>query len=114
FKEAEFDMMYGEGISKVGEIIDLGIKFGFIQKSGAWMSYGDVRVQGRDALKDYFKTNEAEAAKLEKLIREKLQPGERKEEPKAEEKRAAAPKAPASKGAGVEVFADDFEDDDVK
>ena len=56
FREAEFDIMFGEGISKLGEMIDLGAKLGIVQKSGAWFNYGDIRLgQGRDAAKQYFK-----------------------------------------------------------
>ena len=59
FKQVEFDIMYGEGISKTGEIIDLGVKEGIIEKSGAWFSYGDERLgQGRENAKMYLKENE--------------------------------------------------------
>ena len=55
FKQVEFDIMYGEGISKVGEIIDLGVKFEIIEKSGAWFSYGDERIgQGRENAKKFL------------------------------------------------------------
>ena len=55
FREAEFDIMFGEGISKVGEIIDLGVKLGIVQKSGAWFNYGETRLgQGRDNAKQFF------------------------------------------------------------
>lgn len=56
FKEAEFDIMYGEGISRTSELVDLGVKYGLVNKSGAWFSMGDTRLgQGRDAAKQYFK-----------------------------------------------------------
>ena len=56
FREAEFDIMFGEGISKIGEILDLGVKLGVVQKSGAWFNYGDVRLgQGRDNAKHFLK-----------------------------------------------------------
>ena len=56
FREAEFDIMFGEGISKLGEMIDLGAKLGIVQKSGAWFNYGDIRLgQGRDNAKLYLK-----------------------------------------------------------
>ena len=71
FREAEFDIMFGEGISKVGEIIDLGVKLGIVQKSGAWFNYGDVRLgQGRDNAKQFLKDNPAVADEIEKLVRE--------------------------------------------
>lgn len=58
FRLAEFDIMYGEGISKVGEIIDLGVDFGIVKKSGSWYSYGDTKLgQGRDAVKELLKDN---------------------------------------------------------
>ncbi len=58
FKEAEFDILYGEGISQTGEILDLGEKFGLIKKSGAWYSYGDQKIgQGREKAKDFLKEN---------------------------------------------------------
>ena len=55
FKEAEFDIIYGEGISKVGEILDLACKLDIIDKAGAWFTYKDVRIQGRDGMKEYLK-----------------------------------------------------------
>ena len=71
FREAEFDIMFGEGISKVGEIIDLGVKLGIVQKSGAWFNYGDVRLgQGRDNAKQFLKDNPAVAEEIEKIVRE--------------------------------------------
>ncbi|MBQ9535562.1 MAG: recombinase RecA [Clostridia bacterium] len=114
FKEAEFDIMYGEGISKTGELVDMGVKLGLVQKSGAWFYIGDMRLgQGRDAAKQYFKTNEEEADKLEKEILAKLlstqEDDKEKAAPTPAEKPAAA-KAPAGKS-GIEVFADDFEDE---
>ncbi len=71
FKEAEFDIMFGEGISKIGELVDLGVKIGAVQKSGAWFNYGDVRLgQGRDNAKIYLKEHPEIAKEIEKLIRE--------------------------------------------
>ena len=73
FKTAEFDIMYGEGISKVGEIVDLGVNYGIIKKSGAWFSYGETRLgQGRDNVKNLFKNDKALADEREKQIREKM------------------------------------------
>ena len=74
FKEAEFDIMYGEGISKIGEIVDLGVKFDIIKKSGAWFYYGEQRLgQGRENVKLLFKQDEILANDIEKQIREKMQ-----------------------------------------
>lgn len=70
FREAEFDIMYGEGISKVGELVDLGVQLGLVEKSGSWFSMGDIRLgQGRDAAKQFFKDRPEEADKLEAAIR---------------------------------------------
>ena len=70
FREAEFDIMFGEGISKVGEIIDLGVKLGIVQKSGAWFNYGETRLgQGRDNAKTFLKENPAIMAEIEALVR---------------------------------------------
>ncbi len=71
FKEAEFDIMFGEGISKIGELIDLGVKLGIVQKSGAWFNYGDIRLgQGRDNAKTYLKEHPETADEIEKLVRD--------------------------------------------
>ena len=70
FKQVEFDIMYGEGISKVGEIIDLGVKFDIIEKSGAWFSYGDERIgQGRENAKKFLIDNQVIANEIEEKIR---------------------------------------------
>ena len=101
FKEAEFDIMYGEGISKVGELVDLGVKLDLVQKSGSWFAMGDLRIgQGRDAAKQYLKDNPEVAEQLEEDIRKnsfKLLSGQAK----------AAAKAA---GRAVDVSAEDFED----
>jgi len=69
FKKAEFDIMFGEGFSKAGEIIDIGVDKGIINKSGSWFSYGDTKLgQGRDAVKALIKDNEELAAELEEKI----------------------------------------------
>lgn len=69
FKEAEFDIMYGQGISKVGEMVDIGVKYNVIQKSGAWFSYGDMRLgQGRDNVKELFLNSPELAEEIEKKI----------------------------------------------
>ena len=70
FREAEFDIMFGEGISKIGEILDLGVKLGVVQKSGAWFNYGDIRLgQGRDNAKQFLKDNPEIANDIEGQIR---------------------------------------------
>jgi recombination protein RecA len=72
FKQVEFDIMYGEGISKIGELLDIGVKAGLVEKSGAWFSYDSIRIgQGRENSKTYLKENPELAAKLEKAIRSK-------------------------------------------
>jgi len=71
FKQVEFDIMYGEGISKMGEIIDLGVKAGVVEKSGAWFSYDSQRIgQGRENAKTFLKTNPDMTAKIEAAIRQ--------------------------------------------
>ncbi len=101
FREAEFDIMYGEGISKIGEILDLAVKLDLVQKSGSWFAMGDMRLgQGRDAAKQYLKDHPETADELEAQIRRnsyKLLPNQA---------RAAARAA----GRAVDVSADDFED----
>ena len=73
FRKAEFDMIYGEGISHTGEIVDLGIDLALISKNGSWFSYGETRLgQGREAAKQYFKENPEAAAELEAKILEKM------------------------------------------
>ena len=71
FKQVEFDIMYGEGISKVGELVDLGVKAGVVEKSGAWFSFDSQRLgQGRENAKLFLKANPAAAEKIERSIRE--------------------------------------------
>ena len=73
FKEAEFDVMYGEGISREGELLDLAVKLDIIQKSGSWFNYKENRLaQGRDNTKEYFKNNPEFAAEIEAQVRENL------------------------------------------
>jgi len=70
FKQVEFDIMYGEGVSKIGEILDLGVKAGLVEKSGAWFSYDSVRIgQGRENAKTFLKENAEMCDRLEKAIR---------------------------------------------
>ena len=73
FKKAEFDIMFGEGISKIGEIIDLGVDYGIIKKSGSWFSYGDRKIgQGRDSVKELLKNDEALRNEVEAKVREAM------------------------------------------
>jgi recombination protein RecA len=72
FKQVEFDIMYGEGISKTGELIDLGVKAGLVEKSGSWFSYGDRRIgQGRENAKTFLKDNPEVGRELEDALRKK-------------------------------------------
>lgn len=103
FKEAEFDIIYGEGISKIGEIIDMGVKLDLIDKSGAWFTVGETRLQGREAVKTYLKENPEVADELEEKIREnahKLMAPQAKPAPVSSNKTA---------GQAVDISADDFE-----
>src|SRR5213592_4561033 len=93
FKQVEFDIMYGEGVSKNGELIDLGVKAGVVEKSGAWFSYGVQRIgQGRENAKLFLKANPDMAAKLEAAVRansgliaEQILAGEREADSEGEE-----------------------------
>ena len=70
FREVEFDIMYGEGISKLGEIIDLGVKAGVVEKSGSWFSFNSIRIgQGRDNVREFLKANPDMAGDIEKAVR---------------------------------------------
>ena len=73
FKKAEFDIMFGEGISKLGEIIDLGVDYEIIKKSGSWFSYGDKKIgQGRDAVKEALKSDAVLMEEIELRVREAM------------------------------------------
>lgn len=73
FRKAEFDIMFGEGISRAGEIVDLGVEYGIVKKSGSWFSYGDTKLaQGRDATKNVMKENPDLAAEIEAKIMEAI------------------------------------------
>lgn len=73
FKEAEFDIIYNEGISKINDLLDTAVNLGIIQKSGSWYSYKDERIgQGKDAVKKFFVENEKTLKEVEHLVREKL------------------------------------------
>jgi recombination protein RecA len=74
FREVEFDIMYGEGISKLGEVIDLGVKAGIIEKAGSWFSYGSQRIgQGRDNVREFLKNNPDIANSIEAAVRKSSQ-----------------------------------------
>ena len=103
FREAEFDIMYGEGISKVGELLDLGVKLDLVQKSGSWFSMGETRIgQGRDAAKQYLRDHPEIAEDLEAAIRRDFY------------KLMSSQSKIAAKAAGraVDVSAEDFDDED--
>ena len=103
FREAEFDIMYGEGIAHGGELVDLGVKLDLVQKSGSWFSMGETRIgQGREAAKAYLHDNPEIAAKLEEDIRKNF------DKLLSNQARIAAKAA----GRAVDVSADDFDDAD--
>ena len=73
FRKAEFEITFGEGVSKIGEIVDLGVEYGIIQKSGSWYSYsGSKLAQGRDATKSLLKDNPELCEELEALIKQAI------------------------------------------
>ena len=79
FRRAEFDIMYGEGISKIGEIIDLGVDLGILKKSGSWFSYGERKIgQGRDSVKELLKSDEALRDEIETKVREAMKAPQQK------------------------------------
>jgi len=90
FKEAEFEILYGQGVSHAGELIDLGVKEGLINKAGSWYSYQNDKIgQGKENVKTYLNDNPDIAETIEKLLREKLMKPTGKPEPaKAKEKEA--------------------------
>ena len=125
FKECEFDIMYGKGISKVGEIIDLAVDLGYIKKSGAWFSYGDMKIgQGRDNAKEWLLANPDVMENLEKQIKDNAKSlvlaskKSKKQAAIAEEAQKAAEKAAAKKSDELNISDDDFEEfspaDDVE
>ncbi|MBQ9346968.1 MAG: recombinase RecA, partial [Oscillibacter sp.] len=113
FREAEFDIIYGQGIVHEGELVDLAVKLDLMQKSGSWFAMGDQRIgQGRDAAKRYLQENPEIADKLEADIRanlDKLTPSIGGTRPAA--RPADAPASPVA-GRAVDVSADDFKDED--
>ena len=103
FREAVFEIMYGQGISKWGELVDLAVQMDIVQKSGSWFSMGDERIgQGANSVKEYLMANPEIAESVEAQVREKLM-----------QQSMAAPKAPAKAAQkAVAVSADDFDDED--
>ena len=101
FREAIFDIYYGQGISKWGELVDLAVEMDIVQKSGSWFSMGDERIgQGKDSVKNFLMSNPEIAEEVEAKVRANLL-------------KASAPKAPAKAAErGVVVSADDFDDED--
>jgi len=101
FREAYFDIMYGQGISKWGELVDLAVEMDIVQKSGSWFSMGDERIgQGKDSVKTFLQANPEIAEQVEAKVRENLL------------KASAAPKAPAKAAEKpVAISADDFDDE---
>ncbi|MBE6885206.1 MAG: recombinase RecA [Ruminococcaceae bacterium] len=108
FKEAEFDMMYGQGISRVGEILDLAVELDIINKSGAWFNYKETRLgQGRDNVKNFLQDNPEFCAEIEKLVREnadQLQSSSKKK------KGAAAGSRAKAQTISIDAEADDEDD----
>ena len=104
FREAHFDIMYGQGISKWGELVDLAVEMDIVQKSGSWFSMGDERIgQGANSVKEYLINNPEIAEQVEAQVRENLM----------KQTAQAASKAPAKAAdRGVSVAADDFDDED--
>jgi recombination protein RecA len=118
FKQAEFDIMYGAGISREGEIIDLGVVAGIVDKAGAWFSYNGDRIgQGKDNVREYLREHPAMAVEIENRVREKLgvvarTPSVAEAAATAASTATAAPKAASSK-ASKAVAAEPNSDDDL-
>ncbi len=111
FKQAEFDIMYGTGISRIGEIVDMGVEFGVINKSGAWFSYGETRLgQGRDNAKLLLKREKELCREIEEKIRKKMSGQPEEEEPKASV--PATPPAVRRSSSSVRARIDIAVDDD--
>ena len=113
FKEAEFDIMYGQGISKEGEILDMAVKLDIINKSGAWFSYGDARFQGRDNLKEYLREHPEIVEELAQKIRENADklnakgPKKPAKAPAAAPAAAPAPAEPAAPKVNIDITVED-------
>lgn len=129
FRTAEFDVLYGKGISRMGELVDIGAQMEIIQKSGSWFSYEGERIgQGREKVKDFLAANPDIAGRIEKAVREKVAklheekagksqnpagegedngPAVPVEAPPAQEEKAAPAKAPAGSDASLDITVDD-------
>ena len=104
FREAEFDIMYGEGISRLGEVVDVGIELDIIDKAGAWFTVCGQRVQGKDAVKKYLAENPDKCAEVEEQIKQNFHKLAGTKEPTSSSASSDAKKA-------VDVSADDFSED---
>ncbi|HUX91126.1 MAG TPA: recombinase RecA [Gallionellaceae bacterium] len=102
FKQAEFDILYGEGISREGEIVELGVLHKFVEKAGAWYAYNGEKIgQGKDNAREYLKEHPAIAAEIENKIRDAVGVAAKNVSPEAEIKKAAAGKSSAAKSAAA-------------
>ena len=116
FKEVEFDLMYGQGISHEGEVLDLAVQYDIVKKGGAWFSYGEQRLgQGRDNVKELFRQNPELMAEIENLVREEMQKAPEKKKSVAKTmtipmKKGATTKAGAK--AELDIAVDDEDDED--
>lgn len=112
FRQAEFEILYGEGISRLGEVIELGVKIGLIEKSGAWYSYAGNRIgQGKENAKQYFQENPQTAGEIEAVIREKLlAPGSQKAPSVASKEEAKSTKLAKAKGVVEAGHFEEFEE----
>ena len=108
FREAEFDIMYGEGISKIGEIVDLGVKLEIIDKAGAWFTVGEQRIQGKEGVKQFLLDNPEICEKIEQDIRANAH---KLMSPQAMKAAQANGRLGAPAPAGVNVTAEDFDQD---
>jgi len=124
FKQAEFDIMFGEGIAKEGELVDIAVELGLMQKSGSWFSMGEMRIgQGRDAARQYLKDNPEVSEQLEHDVREAMAKRQAEGSAKPVAGRAAAPVPSAAPiptappaprpmaSRAIDVSAEDFEDE---
>ena len=108
FREAEFDIMYGEGISRVGEIVDLGVKLEIIDKAGAWFTVDGQRIQGRDGVKEFLQNNDEVREKIEAQIRENAY---KLMSPQSRKAAEASGRVNVSAVSAVDVSAADFDQD---